>query len=302
MIRQQKSRPDEVKHPNNFRRQASQSATQQLHQQNSPPLLRSIAPPRIWQWPNIMALDAVLIALAWQQLLATLAEYSLSLTARVVLACSIWLTYMADRLFDVANRPTTQLRSTRHRFAQKHARTLWISWGIVLIINLVAAFTILEAMQLRNGGALLIACLLYTALNQRYSRSFFPKEICVALIFTGGVIVFLPYPWPKLAAASLSLLCLTNCLMIGSKERDIDAAMQVRSMAQWSFKLILLLWSATGLLIYFLDTQLKIAVSLSLAALLIIQIRQTQIPVERFRVLSDTALLIGPVAALLCQP
>jgi hypothetical protein len=261
----------------------------------------SMSLPRIWQWPNLLAIDAALIALAWQETLASRAEFDLSPAARLVLALSVWLSYMADRLFDVANRPATQLRSIRHRFAKKHARKLWAIWVVTLTTNLIIAFGHLETIQLRNGSVLLALCLLYTALNQSYSRNFFPKEICVAIIFAGGAIVFLPPPFPWLATGTLALLCLTNCLMIGSKERAIDAAMQVRSMAQWPSKLILLSWLATGLPLFLLDAQLTLALSLSLGALLIIQTRQAPLKVESFRILTDTALLIGPAGAWIWQ-
>jgi hypothetical protein len=261
----------------------------------------SMSRPRIWQWPNLLAIDAALIALAWQETLASRAEFDLSPAARVVLALSVWLSYMADRLFDVANCPTTQLYSMRHRFAQKHASKLWTIWGATLLANLLLALGQLETTQLRNGSILLAFCLLYTALNQSYSRNFFPKEICVAIIFASGAIVFLPPPLPWLATGTLTLLCLTNCLMIGSKERAIDAAMQVQSMAQWSPKLILPLFLATGLPLLLLETPLTIALSLPLGALLIIQARQAQLNAESFRVLTDTALLVGPAAAWLWQ-
>ena len=74
--------------------------------------------------------------------------------------------------------------------------------------------------ELRNGAALLTLCLLYTALNQALSRRFFPKELCVAIIFAGGVIVFLlPSACLWAPAGALALLCLINCLMIGAKEQ-----------------------------------------------------------------------------------
>jgi hypothetical protein len=254
---------------------------------------------RIWQWPNLLALDAALIALVWQAAFAAALGLQVSAVARLVLGLSVWLTYMADRLFDVAKRPATQLYSARHRFAKKHFRRLWGIWVGVLIADLITALSLLEATQLRNGSVLLALCLLYTALNQLLSRRFFPKEICVAVIYAGGVVVFLSLPFPWLAAGTLALLCLINCLMIGTKEQRIDAAMQVRSMTQLSSHLIVLLFAATALPLWSLHSQLALAHGLSLAALLIIQVLQQRIPVETFRVLTDSALLIGPAAALL---
>ncbi|MFQ3271378.1 MAG: hypothetical protein ACI9A1_001702, partial [Lentimonas sp.] len=131
---------------------------------------------RIWQWPNLLALDAALIALVWQAAFAAALGFPVSTTAPVVLGLSVWLTYMADRLFDVARRPVEQLQAVRHRFAKQHARKLWTLWSCTLILNIGLAFTGLSINELCNGFILLAICLLYTGLNQALSRRFFPKE------------------------------------------------------------------------------------------------------------------------------
>ena len=197
---------------------------------------------RIWQWPNLLALDAALIAVLWQAAFAHNIGLSISTPAQVVLGLSVWLTYMADRLFDVAKRPREQLHSARHRFAKQHFRTFWRVWFCALTINLAIASTGLTTIELRNGTALLALCLLYTTLNQALSRKFFPKEICVAIIYVGGIIVFLlPYAALLSPASALALLCLINCLIIGAKEVQVDAALQVRSMSRLPVHLILAL-------------------------------------------------------------
>ena len=194
---------------------------------------REMPPIRIWQWPNLLAVDAALVALLWQAAFAAALGHEVSVAAQIVLGVSVWLTYMADRLFDVAKRPLQQLHSTRHRFAKQHFRALWGVWCGALVTNIALALTELSIRELRNGAVLLALCLLYTALNQTLSRRFFPKEICVAIIFAGGVIVFLlPNAGIWLSAGSFALLCLINCLMIGAKEQQVDAALQVRSMAR----------------------------------------------------------------------
>ena len=66
---------------------------------------------RLWQWPNLLAVDAALIALAWQAAFAAALGNEVSAAAQIVLGLSVWLTYMADRLFDVAKRPLQQLHS-----------------------------------------------------------------------------------------------------------------------------------------------------------------------------------------------
>ena len=255
-------------------------------------------PIRIWQWPNLLALDAALIALAWQVVFAHALGLQINATVQIVLGLSVWLTYMADRLFDVAKRPVEQLHALRHRFAKQHARTLWTLWSGTLLLNIGIALSGLSIEELRNGFILLALCLLYTALNQALSRRFFPKEICVALIYTGGVIVFL---LPNIAlwkpSATLALLCLINCLMIGSKEKHIDKALKVNSMARLPVQATLLLKVICCGSLCYLKQEWALPLGLSLAALCILHAYQHRQSTEAYRVLADSALLIGPITA-----
>lgn len=254
---------------------------------------------RLWQWPNLLALDAALVALAWQAAFTQILGLQISMAAQIVLGLSVWLTYMADRLFDVAKRPLQQLHAARHRFAKQHFRPLWSIWGGALITDIALALAGLSLNELRNGAVLLALCLLYTALNQALSRKFFPKELCVASIFAGGVIVFLlPNATLWAPAGSFALLCLINCLLIGAKERSVDAALQVRSLARLPAQLTIVLEIACALSLCFLDRAWMLPLGLSLGVLLILHCIQKRLSVESFRVLTDSALLIGPGVAL----
>jgi len=247
-----------------------------------------------------VALDAVLIALCWQAVFASVSGQALSLSAFCVLGMSVWLTYTADRLFDVANRPLEQLRSLRHRFTKQNAKTLWKIWFGTLAINLGIAFTGLTTQQLFNGGLLLIFCLLYTLLNQILSHRFFPKELCVALIYAAGVVVFLhPARSLRFPFGVLALLCLINCLIISSKERPIDAAMKVRSIAQFFPRLPLVLYACCLLGTTFLEVPWRLPFGASLTAIALVNYYQKRLTIESFRVLADTALVVGPILSLL---
>lgn len=255
---------------------------------------------RIWQWPNLLSVDTALIALVWQAAFAVALGVQVSAAAQIVLGLSVWLTYMADRLFDVAKRPLEQLHAARHRFAKQHFRALWAAWCSALIANIAIALIGLSALELRNGSVLLALCLLYTTLNQALSRRFFPKEICVAIIYVGGVIVFLlPNASLGAPAGALTLLCLINCLLIGAQEQRIDAALKVRSLSRLPSPLIIALEVICALSLCFLSHAWALPIGLSLGTLLIIHLYQKRIPVETFRVLTDSALLIGPSVALL---
>jgi len=250
---------------------------------------------QIWQWPNILALDAALIAVVWQAVFAKLFGMQCTLSSQIVLGLSVWLTYMADRLFDVAQREPDQLQSYRHRYAKQYAHRLWLVWGMLLIANSAIAVFGLTSEQMLNGFVLLAFCLAYTALNQRFSGKFFPKELCVALIFAAGVIIFLlPNTFLWQPSMAFALLCLINCLIIGKKEHHVDAALRTRSLAGISATYIIPLEIACAVLVSLQDEAFKLPAILTLTALIMLHATQKRLLVEHFRVLADSSLILGP--------
>ena len=253
---------------------------------------------QVWQWPNILAIDAALVAVLWQLALARLLNIEIGWAASGVLGLSVWLSYIADRLYDVRSREEVLLFSLRHQFAKRYNQTLWYVWFLLLAMNLLLARQ-LTALQFQNGSLLLIFCLLYTVFNQKLSRRFFPKEICVALIYAGGVIIYLPVAYPIAFFGAFTLLCLLNCLMIGAREKVIDAQMQVYSVTAfvgeyWLTSLALL---SAGLTIWGGD-ELWLGLAISFGLLGLVHGLRKRISVEAFRVLADTALLVGALSAL----
>ena len=253
---------------------------------------------RLWQWPNILAIDTALIAILWQLSLARVLNTEIDWAASAVLGLSVWLTYVADRLLDVRSREKAALFSLRHQFAKRYRQALWYVWFVLLAINLLLA-TQLTVLQLKNGSLLLIFCLLYTASNQKLSRHFFPKEICVALIYAGGVIIFMPVACPLGFFGVFTLLCLLNCLMIGAREKVIDAKMRVHSVAplvaeRWLTPLALF---GAGLAIWRGD-ELWLGLALSFGLLGLLHGLRNRISIEAFRVLADASLVLGALYAL----
>lgn len=253
---------------------------------------------QFYQWPNILAIDAALIAVAWQAALANNTWPATGWAAYIVLGMSVWLTYMADRLFDVNSHPLEALVSLRHRFAKKHSRLLWRIWCGVLIVNIGIA-TQLTSLQLQKGVLLLGICLIYTFLNQKFSRHFFPKEICVALIYTGGVVVLVPGTIPLRIILSLAWLYWVNCLTIGVREKEIDARMQVHSIASIATGSYLapIIFGSIPVIVYaaFLVEIPMAFCALSLGTLHLLRKR---IELEDFRVLADATLLAGAILAM----
>ncbi len=254
---------------------------------------------RIWQWPNVLSLDAALIAVLWQCLFGISISSPTTPGAAYVLALSVWLTYSADRLFDASRRPVERLLSTRHRFAKAHAPKLWRIWWLVLAINTSIAFTKLSHAQLHKGFILLAICLIYTLLNQKLSRSYFPKQICVALIFAGGVIVFHPVAQLWLSGISLTLLCLLNCQLISQKEIDVNTALGEHSLLSRAPYLNIGLIIATFGICFLQPSAVTFSIATNAAIYFGLYLKQHEWPTEAYRVLIDGSLILTPSITLI---
>lgn len=254
-----------------------------------------------WQWPNILSLDAALIAVLWQFLFSHALGIAWSLSTATVLALSVWLTYQADRLFDVSKRSIDQLLSRRHQFALKHRKPLWRIWWPVLAINVTVAFFNLSPQQLFKGALLLAICLSYTLLNQKLSKRFFPKQLCVAIIYTGGIVIFLPIDQVWLQSTSLICLCLLNCRLISSKEVEIDRALGEHSQVISNQAPNFALFCATASVCSIAPNIVTVSILANATLYLGLALNQQRFSVEAYRVLIDGALLIAPTCILTAE-
>lgn len=242
---------------------------------------------RLWRWPNILGVDAAVIAVCWQTYLE--GSYFRLSTATTLGLC-VWLTYMADRLFDVRSRSEKDLLSLRHRFTKKYYQKIWIIWWSILLITIIHAFSFLDTLQIRNGSILLLACLAYTLMNQLLAKYFFPKEICVAILFTCGILIFTEklISW-QLASAMICLYFL-NCLLIGYKERQIDKLLKIHSLSS-----VPLLLELTMIVTLIIGIYTGITILVTFIFLLMLYVVKTKINAEDFRVAADAILLLGPL-------
>jgi len=196
--------------------------------------------PKWWQWPTVLSLDAPLVAVSWQALLARAAHAGTGVAEAVVLGCSVWLAYAADRWIEGRRVAPERIRTHRHRFYQRAAVPLAACWVLVFAADLAVSLTRLSVPEFRAGCVLLIPVLLYVLSHQflhRDRRWRAPKELCVAGLFCGGVSVFivsrpgfesLPFCGPL---ALFTLLCFANCALISRWEREVDLSQGQVSLA-----------------------------------------------------------------------
>ena len=138
---------------------------------------------------NLLSLDAPVVAMVWQALLAQVTGTMLLPAGRWALGLTVWAIYLADRLLDVrGGRRAPQ--TARHEFTRRHWR--WMA-GLLCVVLAADAATVVRLLrpEVRNTGLMTAAgVVVYLAvLNVSGERKWFPKEAIVAALFTAGVFL-----------------------------------------------------------------------------------------------------------------
>jgi hypothetical protein len=189
------------------------------------------SPPRWWQWLTILSLDAPLVCLCWQALLARVLDVRLRWPEVAVLAISVWLAYAADRWIEGWRLDARIVRTQRHLFYQRRRWPVAGVWVTAFAADVGLALAGLARRELTAGLLLLLPVLAYLLSHQtihRHRRWRAPKEVVVAVLLTGGVALFLE---PAVSVARLvegltifAVLSFANCALISSWEHDVDLA------------------------------------------------------------------------------
>src|SRR5580692_10930063 len=86
--------------------------------------------PRVWLWPNLLSLDAPLVAVLWQVLFVRCFHAQGAALPAVLLVCAVWLIYAADRALDAWRGAGSQ---PRHEFYRRYWRIVLPVWSGVLV-------------------------------------------------------------------------------------------------------------------------------------------------------------------------
>ena len=117
-----------------------------------------------WLWPNVLSLDAPVVALVWQAAFARMLAVELGWTQRGLLVVCVWLAYCGDRLLDARRLAAGPVDSARHAFARDHARPLAAAWCVGLALAVVVALQV-SAREMLAGAGLLAAVGVYFLLH-----------------------------------------------------------------------------------------------------------------------------------------
>jgi hypothetical protein len=253
----------------------------------SPQTKRTSAYP-VWLWPNLVGLDAPVVAVLWQRFLGDAFGVSVPPVASAALGLVVWSIYLADRWLDARpGRP--QESAPRHRFAAGNR----VSIGVAAIMVAGAALAMAPFLPIHyvlNAAAVAIALAAYlTAVHAIGARGLgeLTKALLVGLIFAAGAAVPLAADRPDIAVAWLPAVgafastCWLNCRLIAGWE----ASVRVRHLAGW----------VAALLAIFLGVRSPRPVALAVAGavglLAVLHVMRARVPVELRRVLADVAML-----------
>ncbi|MEP6782897.1 MAG: hypothetical protein ABI983_04450 [Acidobacteriota bacterium] len=193
-----------------------------------------------WQWPTVLSLDAPIVVIAWQILLASVADVRLGWPHVFVLATSIWLSYSADRWIEGWRLAPGAIRTARHAFYQRRRWLLFPMWIAALAADLGVALTRLSRQELMSGWLVVppvLAYLLSHQLIHRHHPLRVPKEVCVALLLGAGAAVFpiaragIGHQDLWLALALFVALAFANCALISVWEAEVDRSHGQTSLA-----------------------------------------------------------------------
>jgi 4-hydroxybenzoate polyprenyltransferase len=150
-----------------------------------------------------LSLDIVLGAVIFSYAISLYFQSPISYSALTCLAIAIWLIYTADHLLD-AQKTIDKPATFRHQFHKQFRKPLVVMAVLLLLIGAVIAY-FLPRVILYNGLVGVLLTGIYFLLLQ--SKSFWQKEVCVAIGYTWGICLApVCINWGQLALVQLLLI------------------------------------------------------------------------------------------------
>jgi hypothetical protein len=247
---------------------------------------RNVAP-RIWLWPNLLSLDAPLVAVLWQILFVRCfhaADHTAgTIIPSVLLVSVVWLIYAADRVLDALRGSGLQ---ARHEFYRRHWRALLPVWIAVLLASALLSWFSMPTKLFDRGAWLLAIVVVYFGIVH-CSRLQWPKEAAVAAIFGLGVSLAawtgVESFYDVLTVILFACLCWINCAAISEWEEGAE---------RWPIGILAALIGVTAVAALHRERPVLAGAELAsaLAFVLLDRVR-LKLSADALRVLADAALL-----------
>ncbi|MES2923283.1 MAG: hypothetical protein V4819_17135 [Verrucomicrobiota bacterium] len=276
----------------------------------------------MWLIPNLLSLDAPLVAVAWLYIFAkTWRVDYLEWAAYISLGLIVWVIYVTDRLLDVSMRDgTSEKLEARHEFHRKHHRLF--RWA-ALIAGVVALILVVLRLPLTiygfalgpNGfighayiGAIMVAAFFFLSVFSSTGPHEIPyaKNVLAGLSFAYGtaMLAFAQTSfetWEFLRSRELicfAVLCVLNISAIDLWEHaNHSSDPEIKASDELALTLPLTLLGAAALVFASQDRELTTrpffyAILTGAALLHILNRTRSRFSMDGLRVLADVALLV----------
>jgi len=246
-------------------------------------LSATVAPARLWLWPNLLSLDAPVVAVLWQILFARCFQVPVDALAALLLLLTVWLIYAADRTLDAWRGDT---HSPRHDFYRRRWRGLLPVWMAVLGLTAWLAAERLPQRLFLHGTILLAAVGVYFALVHSSVVRLY-KEAAVGVLFALGASLV---AWGKVKTPAdvttillFSGLCWMNCIAIQKWEGE---------KLDWSPSIAAIVLACASAALLYADRPVLGGAELASAfGFLLLDRARPRLSADAVRVLADVALL-----------
>ena len=266
----------------------------------------------IWLLPNLLSLDAPLVAVAWLYIFAkTWRVDYLPWAAYISLGLVVWVIYMTDRLLDASmNGGNSEKLEARHDFHRKHQRVFRV---VVVTAGVLALVLVVSGLPMRIYGdaaigGILVAGFFALSIFSTHGPNEIPyaKNLLAGLSFAYGTAmiayVFTGFEmWEFVRSRELicfSVLCILNISAIDLWEHaNRSSDPEIKATDELALTLPLTLLGAASLVFASQDRELTTrpffyAILTGAALLHILNRTRSRFSMDALRVLADVALLV----------
>ena len=265
----------------------------------------------IWLLPNLLSLDAPLVAVAWLYMFAkTWRVNYLPWVAYVSLGLVVWIIYVVNRLLDASMGNDRDRSKARHDFHRKHSR---VFRALACGAGTIASVMIIKGLPMTLYGYAIVGALMVGGF---FTLSFFSstesseipygKNIVAGLTFAYGTAM-LAHAYTGFEKDTLirspemicfAVLCILNISAVdlwehASRSNDLE----IKASDELALTLPLTLLGAASLVFALRDPDLSTrpffyAILTGAALLQILNRTRSQWSMSSLRVLADAALLV----------
>lgn len=194
-----------------------------------------------WLVPNLLALDAPLVAVVWLSAYAHAFESAVGWSVMLALFAAVWCVYLVDRLIDARRMQDESVATARHVFARRHRLMLMMALVVAMGLGGWLAVTRLEIGLLRSGLILVAAVGIYFGGFVRLFQNWRPlpaKEVVCGFVFSVGCALGVERVREDWAVALPAVLlfgavCALNCLAISAWEKEADRVNDTAAAGCW---------------------------------------------------------------------